>query len=243
VTLALVVLFCAVVAFCAVRTNSMRDRLLRAAPDSIPANRELLNYALRIGQHVYERHCQSCHGGQLRADAREGVPNLSDREWLYGSGTVLEIERVVLYGIRSGLPKTWNLADMPAFARPNPYRRYRIEPLSPGEIDDLASFVLSFQDSKQDPVAVTRGAALFHNPQRGLCFDCHAQDARGDNAIGAPDLTDRVWLYGNGSRKTVRESIEYGHAGVCPGWKDRLTPAEIRSVAVYVHSTKVSKGR
>jgi cytochrome c oxidase cbb3-type subunit 3 len=242
-TVALVLLSCAGVALRVVRTKSVEGRLLRAPPDSIPTNRELLQYALPIGQHVYERHCQTCHGAERRGDAREGVPNLSDSEWLYGSGTVLQIERVVLYGIRSGLPKNWNLADMPAFARSNPYRRYKVEPLSPGEVDDLASFVLSFQDNTQDPIAVARGAALFHSPQRGLCFDCHAQDARGDDAIGAPDLTDRVWLYGDGSREAIRESIEYGRAGVCPGWKDRLTSAEIRSVALYVHSKKVSEGR
>ena len=168
----------------------------------------------------------------------KGIPSLVDSDWLYGSGRVIQIERVVLYGIRSGLPKSWNLADMPAFASSEPYKRYKIKPLAPSEVSDVAAYLLSFRDKGQDPHAVERGSAVFHDPERGQCFDCHSTDARGDHAIGAPDLTDAVWLYGNGSRGDIEHSIEVGRAGICPGWTTQLPPEQIRAIALYVFSRR-----
>jgi cytochrome c oxidase cbb3-type subunit 3 len=69
-----------------------------------------------------------------------------------------------------------------------------------------------------------------------VCYDCHGDDAKGDSAIGAPDLTDADWLWGDGSADSIRAAITHGMAGQCPAWIDRLSPASIRALAVYVHS-------
>jgi len=218
--------------------EALRRRFLMASPDSIPSDPALVGYGMNRGRRGYAQHCAPCHGAALKGDRSRGVPDLTDQDWLYGSGRVGEIERIVLYGIRSGDSRAQNLASMPAFATANPYPRYRIEPLSPNELHDLTELLYSFQHpSAVDPAAVARGTALYHG--KGFCFDCHSDHARGDSAIGAPNLTDGIWLYGDGSRAAIYPLIAHGLGGVCPGWHGRLAPDTIRAIAVYVHAQQV----
>ena len=216
--------------------REVRARFLRAVPDALPADAELMAYAQRRGAVAYEKHCATCHGAQLEGDRLRAIPNLADDEWLYGSGRIGEIERVVLYGIRSGHSKGWDLADMPAYARRQPYRRYKIATLLPREIDDVAAYVRSFQAPPSDAAAAERGAKLFAGTDKGACWDCHGDDAKGDTAIGAPDLTDDLWLTGDGSQQSIHDAIAFGLAGSCPSWIARLPPATIRALAVHVYS-------
>lgn len=215
---------------------ALRARFLKSLPDSVPADPELASYAQSHGEPAYREHCATCHGAQLQGDRVRNIPNLADGEWLYGSGRVAEIERIVLYGIRAGNSKGWDLADMPAYSRQEPYRRYKIAPLLPREIDDVVAYLLSFQKTPTDPAAAERGARLFAGSEKGVCWDCHGEDAGGDPAVGAPNLTDDVWLSGDGSQQSIHDSIAFGLAGHCPAWITRLPPATIRAVAVYVHS-------
>jgi cytochrome c oxidase cbb3-type subunit 3 len=207
-----------------------------AAADSIPGNADLMSFAMPRGASAYSKHCASCHGAQLQGDPVRAIPNLADADWLYGSGRVSEIERVVLYGIRSGNSKGWDLAHMPAFATPHPYDLYAMAPLTPGDIEDVTSYLLAFRHPQADEAAVQRGGQIFHDANKGVCNDCHGFDAKGDSAIGAPDLTDGVWLRGDGSRQSIEDSIAHGLAGRCPAWITVLSPVTIRALAVYVHS-------
>jgi cytochrome c oxidase cbb3-type subunit 3 len=225
---------CLVMAFVAMRNTATRASLLRSTADDVASDPTLLRFALPRGEHGYAAHCSRCHGANLVGDPARGIPNLTDTDWLYGSGRVSEIERVILYGIRSGNPKGWDLAGMPAFATEHPYAAYAMQPLAPRDVSDVAAYVSAFQHAPHDPAAVQRGAAVFH--KNGMCFDCHGGDARGDPAIGAPDLTDSVWLYGQGSMDDIQRSVSRGLAGTCPAWIGRLDFATIRSIAVYVNS-------
>jgi len=219
------------------RMQLLKARLLMANPDNIPGGAELLRYAVPRGRYAFGEHCAGCHGENLQGDRSKGIPNLVDADWLYGSGRVGEIERIVLYGIRAGHSKTQKFADMPAFASANPYARYRIEPLNPREIGDVASLLYSFQHPESaDAPTVARGTEIYHG--KGFCFDCHSDHAKGDSAIGAPNLTDNVWLYGDGSLDSITTEISRGSAGVCPQWIARLPPETIRAVAVYVYSRR-----
>jgi cytochrome c oxidase cbb3-type subunit 3 len=216
-------------------SHAQRRQFLMASPDTIASEPALVRYAMDRGERSYGQHCARCHGAELKGDRGRGVPDLTDRDWLYGSGRIGEIERIVLYGIRSGDSRAQNLASMPAFATANPYPRYRIEPLTPGELRDITELIYSFQHPREvDAAAVARGTALFHG--KGYCFDCHSDHAKGDSAIGAPNLTDDIWLYGDGSRVSISRIIGHGLAGVCPGWRGRLAPETIRAIAVYVHA-------
>jgi cytochrome c oxidase cbb3-type subunit 3 len=207
------------------------NRLLSAAPEAIRADANLAAIANDIAKPAFEKNCAACHRDGS-GDSTRGVPAFVVGGWLYGSGEVLEVERTIAHGIRAGDPKGRNLADMPAFARANPYAREKIDPLSPDDIEDAAEFVVSLSGAKADAASVARGKALFEG--RGGCSDCHGGDARGDQAVGGPSLTGPRWLWGDGSRDSLRESIARGHAGVCPAWGRRLEPATVRALAVYV---------
>ena len=210
-------------------------QLLRADPDALPGDAMLLRFAVRRGRPLFEARCAACHGASGTGDTVNGVPNLTDTDWLYGTGRPAEIEKVIDYGIRSRNPKAWNLAIMPAYARPQPNPGDKnIQPLTPGDIGDVIEFLMRQQGRPADAVAVSRGAALFTG--HGGCYDCHSLDAKGDSAIGAPNLSDAITLYGDGSRGALYMSIAYGRQGVCPAWITRASAASIRELALYVYS-------
>jgi cytochrome c oxidase cbb3-type subunit III len=234
VLLVLLVLGSAATALHLRRMHELRTALLRADPDLLAQDAVLRAYAQPLGAAAFARHCAGCHGADLRGDPARGVPDLADRDWLYGSGRVGELERVVLYGIRSGHPKALNLAAMPAFATAIPYARYKVEPLSPAEVQDVTASIFAAQHPGQaDPESVARGGRIFRG--KGMCFDCHAETGGGDPAIGAPDLTDAIWLYGAGSLESIRHAVESGLGGACPSFAARLAPEEARAIALYVH--------
>jgi cytochrome c oxidase cbb3-type subunit 3 len=150
-------------------------------------------------------------------------------------GAPSEIERIITYGIRSDNPKAWNLARMPAYATLHPSATSTgMTPLDPRQIHDVIEYLYFLQGRARDQEAVARGAAVYGNS--GGCYDCHSADARGDPAIGAPNLVDKVNLYGDGSREALFDSIAHGRQGVCPAWVDKITPAQVRTAALYVYS-------
>jgi cytochrome c oxidase cbb3-type subunit III len=216
-----------------VRVSILEGRLLRTDPISIPDRPVLMQFARERGEPLFQNHCAACHGTHGEADPKRGVPSLADREWLYGAGLVSDIEQVIKYGIRSHHPKAWNLAVMPAYATPFPARDANIKPLTPAKIRDLVSFLQQEQGFATEPLGAARGARLFTGPAG--CYDCHAADAKGDSAIGAPNLTDRSALYG-GDEASLTMSISYGRHGMCPAWIGRMTAAGIRETSVYVYS-------
>jgi cytochrome c oxidase cbb3-type subunit III len=210
-------------------------RLLRADPNALPADPALLHFAASRGEPLFRAHCARCHGVSGAGNLTSGVPNLTDNDWLYGTGRIADIEQVIEYGIRSRNTKAWNLAIMPAYARPRPNPSdQHIQPLSPNEISDLVEFLLEREGREADAAAASRGAALFAGDAG--CYDCHSTDAKGDSAIGAPDLTDAITLYGDGGREVLFQSIAYGRQGVCPAWTKRMSAAGIIETAVYVYS-------
>jgi cytochrome c oxidase cbb3-type subunit III len=219
---------------------SLGARLMRADPGAIVQDPELLAFALDTAKPAYAANCSGCHGERMQGDQAKGVPNLTDQDWLYGEGRVAQIEHTILYGIRSGNPKGWNLADMPGFGREVPYSRYAIPSLEPGEIRDVIEFLVTSAGKPGDRDAAIRGAKIF--AEKGQCFDCHSNDAEGDSAIGAPNLIDNIWLYGNGSREDIYDTVSRGRAGVCPPWFQQLSAVTIRALAVLIYTASHPKG-
>jgi len=214
--------------------------LLSVDADVAPSRPQIAAFARAEAPRLYRQACQRCHGADMNGEPRFGAANLTDGDWLYGAGRVSDIEQTITYGIRSGDPRSRNLASMPAFAQPEPYGRYHIPPLKPDEIRDLVEYLRSIEGRPADPAAAARGDQVFH--ANGGCFDCHGADALGDGAIGAPNLRDNIWLYGDGSRAAVFDSIAHGRAGACPAQIQRLTAGEIRAVALYVQA-RAAQGR
>lgn len=215
------------------RQASIQARLMRVEPDSIVDNPELLRYAVAYAQPVYDSKCASCHGDHLQGSSKTGVPDMTRGAWLYGEGRIAQLEHTILHGIRSGDSKGWNLADMPAFGQREPYKRYKIEPLDPGEIRDVIEYLLVTAGKPGDREAAERGAKIYQDT--GQCFDCHSADVQGDSAIGAPNLIDDIWLYGNGTREDIYETVSRGRAGICPAWGQALSPVTVRALAVLVY--------
>lgn len=208
--------------------NARRDeQLLSSTGTELQANAELLNYATRRAQPIYQEHCASCHGADLKGDRSRGVPNLGDSIWLYGTGQITEIEQTILYGIRSGHPKARNLAEMPGFGR--------IGQLTKDEIKDVVEYVLLISHQPHDETAAARGKFVFQN--HGLCYDCHASDGYGVSDYGTPALTGRggSWMHG-GDRATLYQSVFDGRHGLCPAWVKKLSFADIRALAAFLYN-------
>jgi cytochrome c oxidase cbb3-type subunit 3 len=212
--------------------SHMNARLLHSWTEDIPNDAGLLRFAAGQARPLYRTHCAGCHGADLRGERDIGAPRLNDKDWLYGSGTIADIEQTLLYGIRSGHHRAHNLADMPAFGTDRPYARYAMPSLTPGEIDDVIAFLRFAQHRASESEATRRGYAVYNG--KAQCYDCHTSDLRGDNYIGAPSLLGENRLYGDGSDASLHESIEYGRSGSCPAWGSILSRASVRALAVFI---------
>jgi cytochrome c oxidase cbb3-type subunit 3 len=223
----------AAIAFYNVRTARVNTRLLVGSSTQLVAQPELIAYAARRGEPLYQEHCASCHGADLKGDRARGVPNLEDSVWLYDSGSISDIEQTILYGVRSGHPKSRNLAEMPGLGR--------IGQLNKADVQDVVEYVLKISNQAHDASAAERGKEVFAN--RGLCYDCHASDGYGVADYGTPALTGRggSWLYG-GDRATLYKSVFDGRHGLCPSWVNKLSFIDIRSVAVYLYARSHPNG-
>jgi cytochrome c oxidase cbb3-type subunit 3 len=208
-------------------------RLLKIAPRALPQDHALMAWAAGRGAGVYRGRCQGCHGPAGRGDPTHGVPDLTDGDWLYGEGDIADIEAIVAHGIRAHAPRTLALADMPAYAHERPSATEPIPPLPPADLRDMVEYVVWMSGRPADRAAVARAAQVYQT--RGGCYDCHGRDGGGDAAIGAPRLTDSVWLYG-GTRAEIAQSLAQGRHGVSPAFLGRLSPVQIREAAAYVYA-------
>ena len=215
------------------RRHEVQHEILAADPELLLARPDLRPVVLDGGRAVYQARCAACHGVVGRGSGFPGVPDLTDDDRLYGTGKVAEIEDIVRFGIRAGNKRGWNLAVMPAYASAVPDTAEALPPQTPRQIEDLTQFLLSFTGRTTDRSAAARGKDLFQHDAG--CWDCHSSDAGGDAAIGAPTLSDDVWLYG-GTHDSIYRSIAYGRAGFSPAFGHILKPLEIREVAAYVAS-------
>lgn len=198
------------------------DKIAALPLAEIPKDPELNSFVLSAGKQLFADNCAACHqsGGQ-------GVvglfPNLTDDDWLYG-GTLEKIHETITNGRRG---------YMPAFG----------SVLSAEQIDALAHYELSLSGEAVDAKKAEAGKALFHSMD-AACFYCHGDDGKGRQEVGAPNLTDKIWLWANvpaaptpeKKLEAVKAVITNGlNKGVMPAWKDRLKPEQIKLLAVYVH--------
>jgi cytochrome c oxidase cbb3-type subunit III len=204
------------------RQHRLAEDLLNTEPSEILKNPALLSQGMRLGRPLYLRHCAGCHGPALQGSPARGVPDLANKVWLYGNDPV-DVERTILYGIRSGHPKSRNVTDMPALVRSGQ--------ITPDDARDAVEYLQSLIGRPHDDVAALRGRAIYYN--KGNCYDCHANDAKGVTEYGTPALTGPVYLYG-GDRETLYQSILNGRHGQSPAWINVLSPVQIRVLALYL---------
>lgn len=185
---------------------------------SISGDEELMNYARNGGAAVFRTWCAQCHGAGA-GGAKGGYPSLVDDDWLWG-GTIEDIHTTISHGVRSESDDDTRLSEMPKFG----------EILEPADITSVVQFVLSISGQEADATAAAAGATVFADN----CAACHADDGKGNRDLGAPNLTDAIWLYG-GDVASLTTTVTYARAGAMPAWAGRLSESQIRQVATYIH--------
>ena len=195
------------------------DRLMSMSLTEARNDPEMLRYALAAAEASFGDNCATCHGSG--AQGFSGYPNLNDDDWIWG-GTLEEIQQTIRYGIRSEEDET-RYTIMPAFLTEGL--------LQTNEVRDLVEYVLSLSGEEHDAERAARAATVYEDN----CASCHMSDGKGDKFLGAPNLSDKIWLIGK-DRDTLFESIGNMKPSVMPAWHKRLDEATIRSLAIYVHS-------
>ena len=193
--------------------------LMAASLAEIEADPKLLAFAMASGEAAFGDNCAPCHGSG--AQGFKGYPNLNDDAWLWG-GTLDDISQTINYGIRSQHDST-HYSEMLAFGKQGI--------LDNAQINAVVEYVVTLSGRDADQKLAEIGREVYQNN----CAACHMEDGTGDRTQGAPNLTDAIWLY-DGDRATIRETVVNGRMGVMPAWADRLEPATIKSLAVYVHA-------
>ena len=188
--------------------------------EELPGNPQLMHAAIAGGRAAFRVNCVQCHGAGAAGSA--GYPNLNDDDWLWG-GDLKAIEASIVHGIRFPGDDRTRQSLMPSFGRDGI--------LAANQIDDVATYIRSLSGKAQAGAAAQRGAAIFS----ANCAVCHGADANGGRQVGAPNLADAIWLFGD-SHEEVVANITVARAGVMPAWGHRLDPVTIKMLAAYVHS-------
>lgn len=199
----------------------MNTKLVETELTAIADDAELLGYANSAGEAVFMTWCSQCHGSG--ASGAVGYPNLVDDDWLWG-GDIESIHTSISVGIRQPSDEDYlRQSEMPAFGRD--------ELLEEGQIDEVVNFVMSLSGEAKDATLVEAGAVVYEEN----CAACHGDAGEGDIDQGAPNLADAIWLYGEGY-DAIRETVYSARYGAMPAWNTRLSEAEIRAVATFVHT-------
>ena len=194
-----------------------RERIANTPIDDIGKDPDLLTIAIAGGRTIFANNCAPCHG--TNAVGRPGgYPALVDDDWLWG-GSLDAIQTTIVHGIRNTTDPDARVSQMPA---------YGDGVLDRGQIAAVAQHVLFLGGRGADNAD---GAALFADN----CAACHGEQGKGNHELGAPDLTDQIWLYGD-DKDAIMQQISRPRQGVMPAWQGRLSDTEIKQAAIYVHS-------
>jgi cytochrome c oxidase cbb3-type subunit 3 len=169
--------------------------------------------AVKVGQRLFLQNCAQCHGSDARGST--GFPNLADNDWLYG-GEPENIKQSLMLG-RQGVMPSWK------------------EILGEQGIKEVATYALQLSGRRVNVVEAEAGAARYI-----MCAACHGAEGGGSHTLGAPNLTDTIWLYG-ASRKAVEDTIRNGRNGVMPAWGDVLGEDKVHLISAFVYSLSQPK--
>jgi cytochrome c oxidase cbb3-type subunit III len=187
---------------------------------AIQSDPRLMTIVRETGGALFGNNCAVCHG--VDAKGGPGFPNLTTNSWLWG-GKPEDIFNTIRVGINSAHPDT-HVSQMPAFGRDQMLERQ--------DVLKVASYVysLSQPNAKElDSAKVEAGKAIF----AANCVSCHGADAKGNPELGAPDLTDRFWIYG-GSFETIDTTVWGGRQGHMPTWESRLSKLDRKILTLFL---------
>ncbi|MFZ2587209.1 MAG: cytochrome-c oxidase, cbb3-type subunit III [Alphaproteobacteria bacterium] len=180
----------------------------------------LNTYATAAGKALFAMHCSQCHGSG--GAGVKGYPNLLDDEWIHG-GSLSAIAFTITHGVRNTTDaEARNPGNMLAFGKD--------EVLTHDQIQDVANYLATLAYGYAANESTQRGATVFAEN----CTSCHGNNGEGNRDMGAPPLNNAIWQYGNTTADRM-DVIANGRAGVMPAWGPKLTPTDIKKLAVYVH--------
>lgn len=203
-------------------------RLAAADYGAAQADEALMQMVRQAGPRLFGDNCAGCHGADGKGG--KGYPNLVQSAWLWG-GDAQTIAETLRIGINANHPDT-RISLMTAFGRDRVLER--------ADVLQVAAYVQSLSAPKVATVAdaaAQGGKAVFD----ANCTVCHGEDAKGDRAVGAPDLTDRFWIYG-GDLQSIYATIYDGRQGQMPSWESRLSPLERKILTLYVLDLRTKAG-
>lgn len=187
---------------------------------AIAADPALMRHVKEAGRTLFQDNCAVCHG--TAGTGGPGYPNLAARAWLWG-GDPQTLAETIRVGINSSHPDT-RASQMLAFGTGGM--------LTVPQVRSVVAYVRSLSGQalgQEDKARIPAGQEVF----AANCASCHGEDAKGKREVGAPDLTDAAWIYG-GDAASVTASIHAGRQGHMPHWEGRMSPAEIKLLALYV---------
>jgi cytochrome c oxidase cbb3-type subunit 3 len=196
------------------------DQLVSVELEDVSQNTDLLQFAVNGGQSAFKVYCSQCHGSG--ANGGTIYPSLIDDDWIWG-GTLEDIYLTLQHGIRYEQDDDTRLSEMPRYGAD--------ELLERNEIMDVAWYVRQMSGQEFDAEAAARGQTVFADN----CAACHGEKGEGIRELGAPNLSDAIWFYGNTHEQIVTQ-ISNPKQGVMPGWTGRLSEVTIRQLTHYVHS-------
>ncbi len=203
------------------RNAPLTERINDLELAAIAGDEQVGEFAFNGGKAVFQTFCAQCHGSG--AGGSLGYPSLIDDDWLWG-GTVEDIYESISSGIRDESNDYTRFSSMPAFGADGM--------LGKEEIGILASYVSALSGiNGAGEAELAAGQELYLQS----CAACHGDNGTGDRFLGAPDLTDAIWLYGS-DMAALSETITNARAGVMPAWSGRLSESQIRQATVYIHS-------
>ncbi|MDE2563957.1 MAG: cytochrome-c oxidase, cbb3-type subunit III [Sphingomonadales bacterium] len=190
--------------------------------DHIRSDPGLMKVVREDGHRLFGDNCGACHGSD--AHGGNGFPDLVDNDWLWG-GSPDRIARTIAVGVNSPASKDTRVSQMPAFGRDGL--------LDSDAVLAVADYVRSLSDPALARGAAAKSVAAGRAVFAANCVACHGPDARGNQALGAPNLTDRTWLYG-GDAQSVYTTIHDGRQGEMPAWIARLGPVDRKILLIWL---------
>jgi cytochrome c oxidase cbb3-type subunit 3 len=200
--------------------SGMTARLAASSLEEIKQDPEIFAFARAQGKAAFGDNCAPCHGAG--GGGAKGYPNLNDDDWLWG-GSLEQIQQTIRFGARSTSAEGHS-GNMPAFGRDGMLKRE--------EISQVADYVRSLSGlPTEKSIDLAAGAKVFAEN----CAACHGDKGQGLPEMGAPNLTDKIWLFGS-DKAILVEGINNGRGGVMPAWHGRLDDTTIKALTLYVHS-------
>ena len=194
--------------------------------DEILANPQLMQVVMKTGHQLFGDNCAACHGRDGRGG--DNYPDLTDHDWIWGGGPE-RIAETIRVGVNTRHAES-RAAQMPSFGRD--------KMLDQTQVGNVATYVYSLSNplasTPQTIARIEAGRQVFLTN----CAACHGEDAKGNQDLGAPNLSDQFWIYGGDFEKIIT-TIHGGRQGHMPTWDERLSPAEIKILALYVYSLGV----